>query len=180
MSTDQLPETVKAVRDGWQWTCQSGAVVSGLLAAVAAQLLVFFKPDSSFDPNINTQGGAKGFLLGACYAALFLNISATISSFILIDNLGEIGFRASCHAEKLEGLTRDVGQHVTNQDKLLVDFGASSGLLTFYSGILALIIAVLTYVMMQESLALKIVMGLIVGFTLLPTTIFIFVRPIFD
>lgn len=24
---DELPETVKAVREGWQWTCQSGAVV---------------------------------------------------------------------------------------------------------------------------------------------------------
>ena len=48
-----------------------------------------------------------------------------------------------------------------------------TGLFTFYLGILSLIIAVLTYVMMSEPLATKIVMGITVGLTLLPTTLFI-------
>jgi len=180
----ELPETVRSVREGWQWTCQSGAVVSGLLAAVAAQLLGFFKPDANYDGNIHLAGGAKGFLLATCYAALFLNISATISSFILIDNLGEIGFRASCQHD-LESLT-NLSTITTTQDGLLMKFGASPEwkfmlyhwLVTFYSGIISLIVAVLTYVMMQESFVTKIVMGLLVGFTLLPVTYFIFIRPL--
>uniref|UniRef100_A0A8H7XSG0 Uncharacterized protein n=1 Tax=Psilocybe cubensis TaxID=181762 RepID=A0A8H7XSG0_PSICU len=184
----ELPETVKAAREGWQWTCQSGAVVSGLLAAAAAQLLVFFKTDSTFNPDINTSGGWKGFILGMCYMALFLNISATISSFILIDNLGEIGFRASCNSDNLEGFGLGTGKLVTNQDNLLIKFGASPAwrmmlyhwLITFYAGIVTLIVSILTYVILQESLAIKIAMGVAVGVTLLPTTIFIFVRPIIE
>jgi hypothetical protein len=43
-----------------------------------------------------------------------------------------------------------------------------------------LIIAVLTYVVMQASKPTKIVMSLIVAFTLLPTTYFIFLRPLCD
>ncbi|KAF8895827.1 hypothetical protein CPB84DRAFT_1781918 [Gymnopilus junonius] len=165
-----LPEAVVSVRDGWQWTCQSGAVVSGLLASVAAQLLVFFKASSSYAEGIPNPGGAQGFLLASCYAALFLNISATISSFILIDNLGEIGFTMT-----------------TTQDDLLIMFGASKKwkwmlwhwLVTFYSGILALIIAVLTYVTMQEPLVTKIIMWIIVlPLTLAPTSYFIFGRPL--
>jgi hypothetical protein len=54
------------------------------------------------------------------------------------------------------------------------------GLITFYLGILTLIIALLTYVAMMASKPTKIVMSLVVAFTLLPTTYFIFVRPLFE
>ena len=54
------------------------------------------------------------------------------------------------------------------------------GLVTFYLGILTLIIAVLTFVAVTVSTPTKIVMSLIVAFTLLPTTYFIFVRPLFE
>jgi hypothetical protein len=191
----ELPKAVSSIRDGWQWTCQSGAVVSGLLAAVAAQLLALFKtlpspnpscpPNTSCPPNIHIPGGAQGFLLAACYAALFLNISATISSFILIDNLGEIEFRASCKGEAFHENVKRAKTMTRTQDRLLVEFGATGEwkwmlfhwLATFYSGILALIIAILTYVSMQEALATKIVMGVIVFFTLVPVSYFIFIRP---
>jgi len=53
------------------------------------------------------------------------------------------------------------------------------GLITFYLGILSLIIAVLTYVAMTASKPTKIIMSLVVAFTLLPTTYFIFFRPLF-
>lgn len=52
------------------------------------------------------------------------------------------------------------------------------GLITFYLGILTLIIAVLTYVAMVATKPTKIVMSLVVAFTLLPTTYFIFLRPL--
>ncbi|KDR77008.1 hypothetical protein GALMADRAFT_139036 [Galerina marginata CBS 339.88] len=163
-----------------------GAVVSGLLAAVAAQLLVFFKDNSNYSGDITQQEGAIRFLLASCYAALFLSISATISSFIPIDVLGEIGFRASCQAKELGEIFDNAGTYTTRQDDLLVAFGASQQwnlmlfhwLATFYLGILALIISVLTYVSMEEPLATKIFMGGIVLFTLFPVSYFILLRPV--
>ena len=87
---------------------------------MSAQLLSFFKSDDSFGTR-HSQQGARDFLVAACYLALFLNISATISSFILIDILGEIGFKASTNEDAL----RKLGNCRTTQDKLLLKFGAS-------------------------------------------------------
>ncbi|KIM38849.1 hypothetical protein M413DRAFT_29790 [Hebeloma cylindrosporum] len=174
----ELPKTVISVRDGWQWTCQSGAV-SGLLAGVGAQLLSTFQ-------DVTGHAGAKEFLLATCYASIFLNIAATICSFVLIDHLGEIGFEAASIRDP--EADRKMGKLRTSQERLLMKFGASNQwkailyhwLITFYLGILTLIIAVLTYVAMTASKPTKIVMSLIVGFTLSPTTYFIFVRPLFE
>ncbi|KAJ3504331.1 hypothetical protein NLJ89_g7988 [Agrocybe chaxingu] len=174
----ELPKTVISVRDGWQWTSQSGAVVSGLLAAVAAQLLGFFKDDENLSPS-----GGAGFVIASCYAALFLNIAATIGSFVLIDNLGEVGYRAAKRDSKDELLQVDtIGDYTPAVSKMLVDFGANGmwngmlyhWLITFYLGILSLIISVLTYVILSESLATQVVMCTIVALTLFPTTFFIF------
>ncbi|KAF9556813.1 hypothetical protein CPC08DRAFT_669355 [Agrocybe pediades] len=170
----ELPKTVTSVRDGWQWTCQSGAVVSGLLAGAAAQLLGFF-----------TSGGAGGFVVASCYAALFLNIGATISSFVLIDNLGEVGFSASAKDDKFHGDKEQSGRVTATQEELLVQFGASEEwswmlihwLITFYAGILSLTVSVLTYVVMEEPLVTKIFLILVVAFTVVPSTYFIFIRP---
>jgi len=175
-----LPSTVVSVRDGWQWACSSGAVVSGLLASVAAQLLGFFKADDNFGPRFHSKQGARDFLVASCYMALFLNISATIGSFILIDILGEIGFKASKRTTELDQL----GNIHTTQDGLLLKYGASPWwriilwhwLITFYLGILSLIISILTYVWMQETKSTRAVMTIAVILTLFPTTLFIFFR----
>ncbi|KAJ3504334.1 hypothetical protein NLJ89_g7987 [Agrocybe chaxingu] len=159
----ELPKTVTSVRDGWQWTSQSGAVVSGLLAAVAAQLLGFFKDKlEDFSP-----AGAADFVIASCYIALFLNIAATIGSFILIDNLGEVGYRAAKRdAAGTLIQIETIGDYRPQISRLLEEFGATklwNGMLyhwlfTFYLGILSLIISVLTYVMLVESFATKVVM----------------------
>ncbi|PPQ69980.1 hypothetical protein CVT25_001532 [Psilocybe cyanescens] len=157
--TDELPPTVVSVRDGWQWTCQSGAVVSGLLAAVAAQLLTLFKappPDGVKAPA----EGAQTVLLIACYSAIFLNISATISSFILIDKLGEIGFKSSSKhpiydPESTSG--KDIGSILKTQEQLMMDYGASRMWKPMlWHCIISLIVAILIYVVMQENLAVKV------------------------
>jgi len=147
----ELPTTVTSVRDGWQWTCQSGAVVSGLLAGVGSQLLGTFLNLKS-EPR-----GATEFLLATCYASIFLNIAATICSFVLIDHLGDIGLEASSIRDPEED--RKIGTLSTSQEKLLMKWGASSQwgwmlyhwLITFYLGILTLIISVLTYVAMTAA-----------------------------
>jgi Na+/melibiose symporter-like transporter len=59
-------------------------------------LLGFFKTESNFvGPPFYSQHGARDFLLASCYMALFLNINATLGSFILTCTLGEVGFQAS-------------------------------------------------------------------------------------
>ncbi|KAH9474872.1 hypothetical protein JR316_0013340 [Psilocybe cubensis] len=118
----ELPGTVVSLRDGWQWTCQSGAVVSGLLAAVAGQFLGLVRSVAADNASFETQS----FLLTMCYAAILFNISATIGSFIIMDNLGEMGFRASCKATELDEVSdMGLGTFMTSQDGLLIKFGAS-------------------------------------------------------
>jgi hypothetical protein len=50
--------------------------------------------------------------------------------------------------------------------------------MTFYLGILTLIISVLTYVAMTATKSTILVMSVVVASTLFPTTFFIFVRPL--
>ncbi|KAF9530497.1 hypothetical protein CPB83DRAFT_850425 [Crepidotus variabilis] len=171
-----LPNAVASVKDGWQGTSSSGAVVSGLLAGVASQLLGTFT-DADISPS-----GAKGIIVATCYAAIFLNINATIGSFVLIDRLGELGFEAA----RLDMLGRLdqlelVGHNHSQVNQLLKEFGAGRmwkymlihWLVTFYLGILSLIISVLTYVLLTEGTAIQAVMCVLVGVTLVPTTVFI-------
>src|SRR5258706_5196165 len=107
--TDELPTTVESVRNGWLSTLQSAATVvrkqsplglqrliskrqSGLLAAVTAQLIVFFKANGTFD---NKDDPRKEPILTLTYVALVLSIGATISSLILTDEFADIPIRAA-------------------------------------------------------------------------------------
>jgi len=178
-----LPKTVASARDGWQWTSQSGAVVSGLLSAVASQLLTAFK-----DKNTPLREGQRNFIVGACYLAIFCNINATIGSFVLIDNLGEVGFEAAKREaeNQLDDISR-AGNYHGSITGLLKKFGATSvwtvmllhWLLTFYLGILSLIVSLLAYAVLTEPRATQIVLSIGVGITLIPTTVFIF-RGVFN
>ncbi|KJA25338.1 hypothetical protein HYPSUDRAFT_64915 [Hypholoma sublateritium FD-334 SS-4] len=176
----ELPNTVKAIRDGWNWTSTSGAVVSGLLAGGAAQLLSTFKGDMDL---MNREPRDRNLVLVLCYAALFLNISATISSFILTDNLGELEYNT---AKGRGGV--NTTQMLGGEATILKAHGASPSwefmlyhwLITFYSGILSLIMSVLSYVWLVEARSIAVTMSVIVGFTLLPTTYFILLRPFLE
>lgn len=64
---------------------------SGFLAIVSAQLLATIKT-ISFD---NSHSNSVKFLLLLSYSGLALSCSATISSLILVDKLGELPIRAS-------------------------------------------------------------------------------------
>jgi len=56
------------------------------LAGVGAQLLGTFQ-------NVDGDGGAKEFLIATCYASIFLNIGASVSSLVALDYLGELASR---------------------------------------------------------------------------------------
>jgi hypothetical protein len=73
---------------------------------------------------VNGHTGAKEFLLATCYTSIFLNIAATICSFVVIDHLGEIGFEAAAIRDPEDD--RKTGKFRTSQEGLLMKYGASS------------------------------------------------------
>jgi len=164
------PATVESVRTGWQLTCQGSAIVSGLLAGVAAQLLSFFRNEDTYRRRPTSQG-AKDTILGLCYAALLLNIAATISAFMVIDKMGSLTLNgARMHPPQIG---RYYGTHIG----LLVKFGGSSNwryviwhwLFCFYGGVVCLILLILVFIWLQEPLSIGVVMTALVGFTILPS-----------
>jgi len=140
-------------------------------------------------------------MVAACYAALFFNVNATIGSFVLVDNLRDVGQEAALLDAQgwLEHMKR-AATFGGNSSRLLVEYGVSHlwrfalvhyefnmsqleltqcfapGFLSFYLGILSLVVSVLTYVMLVEPLATRGVMGIIVALTLIPTFLFICFR----
>jgi hypothetical protein len=95
--------------------CATKQLQSGLLASAAAQLLGSFKTDPGL---LAREPRFRNLVLIFCYAGLFLNISATIGSFVLTDNLGELGYRAS----KKENI---MGSTSMGAEEILVKYGAS-------------------------------------------------------
>ena len=65
---------------------------SGLLAAVTAQLIVFFKADGTFDQKDDPR---KGPILTLTYVALILSIGATIGSLLLTNEYAYIPINAA-------------------------------------------------------------------------------------
>jgi len=92
---------------------------SGLLAGVAAQLLYFFRNEDAYKRRPTSQG-AKDTILGLCYAALLLNIAATISAFMVIDKMGSLTLNGARMPPPQIG--RYYGTHIG----LLVKFGGNS------------------------------------------------------
>jgi len=62
------------------------------VAAVAAQLFVFFKANQDSEGN---QTASQRAVVTLSYAAIILSISATISSLILTDEFSEMRTRAA-------------------------------------------------------------------------------------
>ncbi|TFK37684.1 hypothetical protein BDQ12DRAFT_750514, partial [Crucibulum laeve] len=177
---DVLPPTIQSIQDGWLRTCQNGTIVSALLTAAAAQLLSFFKSASSFDEGRNNPNAARTFLLIICYSSLFFNVSASISSFILIDKLGELPFRASQRGQQTLPPPQ-TAMSSTDPDYLLKRYGIGRWwsfliwhwLFCFVLGIWCIILQLLTYIWLQETLPIQISMSCLAAFTLLPCGVFL-------
>lgn len=183
---------MKSLRDGWQLTFQSAAVVSGLLASTASGLYSFFKDESKFRARTNPDG-TRTFVLILCYSSLLFSIGAVITSFILIDKLGELPFYASAKkdlpaAGSLSCSSNDilVRYGVGNRWETMVwhcgpvplryerfVFKLLAGFACFYLGIWSLVLLLLTYVWMQETLSTQITATFITLFAVIPPTIFI-------
>ncbi|KAF5316662.1 hypothetical protein D9619_006650 [Psilocybe cf. subviscida] len=166
----QLPPVVESIRAGWQQTCQGSAVVSGLLAAVAAQLLQYFRDDNTYNRR-HSSDRAKTAILALCYATIFLNIASTIFAFVIIDKMGALASAAAGRSNRPEISSFDGAE-----TKLLEHFGAGSTwkyimaewLFTFYAGVLCLVALLLTFVWLQEALVIGISMTILIALTVVP------------
>ncbi|KAG8942390.1 hypothetical protein FRC04_003786 [Tulasnella sp. 424] len=91
----ELPKLVESVRQGWITSSQAIAVVGALFAAGETALIPFVKTaavDGDGKPKMPAHPGLFKLLLIVSYSAFLFNASATISSLILIDKLGEMSF----------------------------------------------------------------------------------------
>ncbi|KAG9092183.1 hypothetical protein FS749_015937 [Ceratobasidium sp. UAMH 11750] len=167
-----LPATIKSIQTGWQATFQSSSVVSALFAVIESILLFFF---SSLDPEKVRRESAGGqALLVFTYLAFLFSVSATFSSLLLTDELGEIHVRASQRASVLDPLDTMVIHEDTGD--LLRRYGARRTwkplmwhwFIMLLSAYLCLVGQLLTYIWMVESETLGIAMSCVAGFSLLP------------
>ena len=128
------------------------------------------------------------------FSSIFLNISACISCFILLDRLGEIPYHAARDSNVPLGgkisvpqhrilriygigaLWRWVVWHCEFSKQLVTFFKLTNnflGLLCFIMGACGIFAQLLLYVWLQESKAIKISLTVVVGFSVVPLITFI-------
>ncbi|KAF9266643.1 hypothetical protein L218DRAFT_996803 [Marasmius fiardii PR-910] len=169
------PSLVEGVKSSWQASFQSAAVVSSLLAAVAAQLLAIIS-DDSFKEGKNPH--AVDALFVVSYGAVLFNASATVTSLVLIDKLGRL-LKEPAQRDNIRPLTGYIG--VPDHMSLLKHFAVGGSWIWYlrhwytslFCGILCLFLQVLLYFVLQNSKGVQIVTGIIWGFTVLPL-VFVF------
>ncbi|KAF9001626.1 hypothetical protein BDZ89DRAFT_1169938 [Hymenopellis radicata] len=88
-----LPALVESVRTSWITTFQSAAVVSSLLAGVSGGLLSAINDD--YDSVAQFRESIRSFLYIASFGAILLNISATMTSLVLIERLSGLQWSAA-------------------------------------------------------------------------------------
>ncbi|KAF9485442.1 hypothetical protein BDN70DRAFT_977541, partial [Pholiota conissans] len=167
-----LPPTVEAVRSGWKDTSQGGAVVSGLLAAVAAQLLSYFRSAATYSRRQDSQNAIDA-VVALCYAALFFNIGATISAFIIVDKLGSLTLVSA----RRDSSSTKIGSFSGTETEILEHFGAGKNwkyiqwhwVICFYSGTICLTVLLLTFIWLQEAYWIGVLISLIGIFAFIPS-----------
>ncbi|KAJ3537766.1 hypothetical protein NMY22_g5456 [Coprinellus aureogranulatus] len=180
----ELPPAIRSVRDGWQATFQSAAVVSGLLVGVGSQLYDFFKDRSNYSDN--TSEVYQDVILALCYATMFLNIGATLSGFLITesDAMGSMQYRAATVPEESAGKLFDAqdvcnGKHRYVRKELSDVLKAYTRglrmnmlvlhwLVSFTGGIVSLLALILLYAVAEEKMGVKIVAGLLTVYAILP------------
>lgn len=170
--TYDLPATIKSIQAGWQATFQSASITAALFAVIESVLLLFF---SNISPEkMNPEGAGGQAVMVLTYLAFFFSISATFSSLLLTDELGELHVRASHRESKLVSL--DSGVIYEDPSDLLSRYGARKTwrpvmwhwFLMILLAYLCLVGQILAYVWIIQSKAIGIAMSCVAGFTLLP------------
>ncbi|KAK0194354.1 hypothetical protein F5146DRAFT_1035496 [Armillaria mellea] len=168
--TYQLPSLVEYNRQGWQTTCSSAAVVTSLLAAVAAGVLSAINDivnDGNFKQTANPH--VLDFLYVASFGAIILNASATVTSLFLIDELADLPALASDLDKPKEG-------SVTSDTDILVYYGLGNmwtwtrwhWIISLVLGVWCLFLQVIVFVYITQTTPVKVMMTLATVFAVLP------------
>ncbi|KAF8999762.1 hypothetical protein BDQ17DRAFT_1360324 [Cyathus striatus] len=169
----ELPSTIRSLRDGWQSTCQNASIISASLTVTGAILLAFFKQSGVFSTNTDNPQESRTFLLVICYVALFFNISASISAFILTDKLGELPLTAA--RKRDSALPPSAASITADSNRLLKSYGIGRTwilvqwhwFLCYVGGLWLIFVQILTYVILEESKAIRITVSCFGGFSML-------------
>ncbi|KAF9054363.1 hypothetical protein BJ165DRAFT_1522903 [Panaeolus papilionaceus] len=165
-----LPPVVDSIKSGWLGTAQQGAVVSALAAGIVAQLLGFIKDNKNYADNTDPE--KINVLVGMCYFSLFMNIGATISSFVIIDRLGEFHLRAARIPDSETALSPSVkNADLTESDLIRAQFGVGrtwsillwQWITCFYGGLISLVGMMLGYIWLAEPTGIRIAATMCVG-----------------
>ncbi|KAF8869236.1 hypothetical protein CPB85DRAFT_844022 [Mucidula mucida] len=173
--SDVLPALVESVRTSWITTFQSAAVVSSLLAGVSGGLLSAINDD--YDSVAQFRESIRSFLYIAAFGAILLNISATMTSLVLIERLSGLQWNAAKrHWAANNGF-------VVNFDgvSLLSDFGVHKlwryliwhWLISLIAGMWCMLFEIIMFVWVSQKTtnAAKIAMTCFMVFTALPLII---------
>ncbi|KAK0485177.1 hypothetical protein IW261DRAFT_1417023 [Armillaria novae-zelandiae] len=166
----KLPSLVEYHLNGWQSTCSSVAVVTSLLAGVAAGLLSVINDvvsDADFKQTANPHAVAA--LQVTSFGAIVLNASATITSLLLIDELGDLPDIASANPDKPRA------GFIESQD-LLVYYGMEKTwtwtrwhwIVSLILGAWCLFAQVVVFVCISQTKAVKVIVTVAAVYAVLP------------
>ncbi|KAK0469823.1 uncharacterized protein EV420DRAFT_68891 [Desarmillaria tabescens] len=167
----ELPSLVEYTRQGWQSTCSSAAVVTSLLAAVAAGLLSVIHDvanDDDFKQNANPRALTAVYITS--FGAIILNASATITSLLLIDELGDLPDIASADPDKPKA------GFVNESQDLLVYYGMKRTwtwtrwhwIISLILGVWCLFTQVVIFACISQTKAVKVTVTAVTVFAVLP------------
>ncbi|CAE7170063.1 unnamed protein product [Rhizoctonia solani] len=167
-----LPPTIKSIQAGWQATFQSSSIIAALFTVIESILLFFFSNIPAERLNPESAGGQA--LLVFTYLAFFFSLSATFSSLLLTDELGEVQVRAAQRASWL-GPPEDLVIH-EDPSKLLTHYGVRKSwrpvmwhwFLMLILGYLCVVGQLLVYVWVMAPKAVAIAMSCVASICLLP------------
>lgn len=118
---------------------------TGFLAAVEAQLLVFYKVASNFNVSTDRPDGSQSTVQDAClvltYVALIAGISGTMSSMLLVDEFAVVSARAARTGSMMGEKDNDPGRLVGNDWQVLAAFGfrrSTARLLTIHRKLISI------------------------------------------
>ncbi|KAL0952561.1 hypothetical protein HGRIS_006817 [Hohenbuehelia grisea] len=177
----ELPRVVESVRNGWIATCQLAALMSTIFAVVATQIFVM-SPERLERFQDKNQSTLTAFLAFG-YLAIILNCGTVLTSFLLVDRLGDLTFSSST----AESGAPDNGQLIVNSTSHLMQlYGAGTSwswmvlqwFISQQAGVFCLLVQITVFIWLHPvSLGVKVITLLAALFAFLPMLLLLPLKP---
>lgn len=175
----ELPPAIESIKNGWQRTCEAGAIISSVLAVISVITCALISTTGLLD--LEGRDGIRTWLALVSYGSLLFNLSSSVGGFILIDRLGSVPFVA---AQKPQETLPAAGYIEGDSNQLLRRYGIGKlwGALVlhwfccFNMGIWCIVTQVMIFIWLKEDMVVKVCMTVVAVFALLP--LFAFAAPV--